>query len=327
MADLRSYDAGLAVQDNLATPSVDVLFAGVFPHYYDGATWDMVRGDATDGLLVNLGSNNDVSVSGTVTVTDDGSFTLAANSGVDIGDVDVTSVVPGTGATNLGKAIDAVAGASDTGIAALAVRDDALGGVTPAEGDFTSLLVDANGALWVNHNGTVTVSATDLDIRALTESEDQVLVFANTAKDGSGTDYVPLVDSDGHLQVDVLTGGGTDTPTSPTNEYETSAALAAGSSASLTTSEAGGQSLALVEVWSSVAFKVALHTVDDGVESTDPVAIGGAPAFTSWSWKPTHRTYVSLSANAGLDAFRAKITNLDNSNAADVYATFHYENT
>jgi hypothetical protein len=35
---------------------------------------------------------------------------LAANSGVDIGDTDVTSVIPGTGATNLGKAIDTAAG-------------------------------------------------------------------------------------------------------------------------------------------------------------------------------------------------------------------------
>jgi hypothetical protein len=34
------------------------------------------------------------------------------------------------------------------------------------------------------------------------------IIYANTVKDGSGTDYVPLVDSDGHLQVDVLAGGG-----------------------------------------------------------------------------------------------------------------------
>ena len=45
---------------------------------------------------------------------------LAANSGVDIGDVDATSVIPGTGATNLGKAIDNAAGATDTGVAMLA---------------------------------------------------------------------------------------------------------------------------------------------------------------------------------------------------------------
>jgi hypothetical protein len=33
-------------------------------------------------------------------------------------------------------------------------------------------------------------------------------VRSNTVKDGSGSDLAPLVDADGHLQVDVLTGGG-----------------------------------------------------------------------------------------------------------------------
>lgn len=41
---------------------------------------------------------------------------LGANSGVDIGDVDILSIIPGTGATNLGKAIDSAVGGTDTGI-------------------------------------------------------------------------------------------------------------------------------------------------------------------------------------------------------------------
>lgn len=75
---------------------------------------------------------------------------LAANSGVDIGDVDVTSVIPGTGATNAGKAVGSTAGATDTGVAMLAVRDDALGALTPIEGNYVNLRVDANGALWTH---------------------------------------------------------------------------------------------------------------------------------------------------------------------------------
>ena len=74
---------------------------------------------------------------------------LAANSGVDIGDVDVTSVTPGTGATALGKAVDGAAGATDTGVAALQVRDDALATLTPADGDYTVLRGNARGAQWV----------------------------------------------------------------------------------------------------------------------------------------------------------------------------------
>ena len=46
---------------------------------------------------------------------------LGANSGVDIGDVDVTSVVPGVGATNLGKAEDAAHTSGDVGVMALGV--------------------------------------------------------------------------------------------------------------------------------------------------------------------------------------------------------------
>ena len=56
---------------------------------------------------------------------------LASNTGVDIGDVDVTSVVPGTGATNLGKAEDAAHTTGDVGVMGLTVRQDtaaALGG-------------------------------------------------------------------------------------------------------------------------------------------------------------------------------------------------------
>lgn len=74
---------------------------------------------------------------------------LASNTGVDIGDVDVTSVVPGTGATNLGKAVDSAAGATDTGVAALVVRDDALTTLTPVDGDYVPLRVTSTGALWV----------------------------------------------------------------------------------------------------------------------------------------------------------------------------------
>lgn len=66
-----------------------------------------------------------------------------------IGDVDVLSVIPGVGATDLGKATGDAAGATDTGVAMLTVRDDALSALSDAEGDYVPLRVDANGALWV----------------------------------------------------------------------------------------------------------------------------------------------------------------------------------
>lgn len=74
---------------------------------------------------------------------------LAANTGVDIGDVDVTSIVPGVAATNLGKAEDAVHSSGDVGVMALAVRDDAPSAATAAVGDYTPLLTNATGHLYV----------------------------------------------------------------------------------------------------------------------------------------------------------------------------------
>lgn len=100
---------------------------------FNGTNWDRQRGNATDGILVNLGTNNDVTVTGTVTanagtgtmnvsvqnasipVTDNGgsltvdgtiaatqsgTWVLGANSGVDIGDVSINNA-SGASAVNI----------------------------------------------------------------------------------------------------------------------------------------------------------------------------------------------------------------------------------
>ena len=54
-------------------------------------------------------------------------------------------------------------------------------------------------------NVTLTTEGGDVAIDvALDKANDTITVFSNTAKDGSGTSYVPLADSDGHLQVDTV---------------------------------------------------------------------------------------------------------------------------
>lgn len=72
---------------------------------------------------------------------------LAANDGVDIGDVDVTSLIPLTGATNLGKAIDNVVGATDTGVAMLAKHAAATARLATDEGDYDVPRLSEFGAL------------------------------------------------------------------------------------------------------------------------------------------------------------------------------------
>jgi hypothetical protein len=95
---------------------------------------------------------------------------LSANSGVIIGDVNVvsdvaipagsntigslasitTSIVPGTGATNLGKAEDAAHTSGDTGVLAMGVRQDADASPVSATGDYQAFLFDSAGNLKVN---------------------------------------------------------------------------------------------------------------------------------------------------------------------------------
>jgi len=110
----------------------------------------------------------------------------------------------------------------------------------------------------------------------------------------------------------------------PVNDYQTSAALAAGATATLTSSAADGKKLAGLDVWTTVAYKVSIHTFDDDVGS-NPLAVGGGQAYQPFMWRTPTRGYISLGSTAGTDAFRALVTNLDDANPADIFAVFHYE--
>lgn len=121
-----------------------------------------------------------------------------ANSGVDIGDVDVTSVVPGTGATNLGKAEDAAHTTGDVGVMALALRDDTLDIRSGTENDYEPLHTDSQGALWVHPTDTVAHDAVDagspIKIGGIALGSQQSAVAAsdrvNLAHDRHGNAYV-----------------------------------------------------------------------------------------------------------------------------------------
>jgi hypothetical protein len=55
---LTRFPALAALADDVANPSLSQI--STFLMMYDGATWDRVRGTSADGLLVNLGANNDI---------------------------------------------------------------------------------------------------------------------------------------------------------------------------------------------------------------------------------------------------------------------------
>lgn len=119
---------------------------------------------------------------------------LAANGGVIIGDVNVVSEIPGTAATNLGKAEDAAAASGDTGIATFGVRNDALTAAqTNATGDYGSFSIDTSGiqivagaprALKGRAAVTITSSTAETTVLAATAStfhDAYGLVLTNTS--------------------------------------------------------------------------------------------------------------------------------------------------
>lgn len=59
-----------------------------------------------------------------------------------------------------GAVVDSVAGATDEGVLAVAVRDDALATLTPVDGDYTQLRTNARGAQWVALDSTVAQTVT-----------------------------------------------------------------------------------------------------------------------------------------------------------------------
>lgn len=162
------YVASLGAQDTLTTNSQDSVM-GVWSSDASGqaniveavSDKEVTPTDVTTRIVrssaVSITANSSVNVAqinGVTTTMGNGAsgtgvqrVTLASDSTGNIATIG-TSVTPGTAATNLGKAVDSAGGSTDTGVAALAIRDDALSTLTPAEGDYTRLFVDSTGALW-----------------------------------------------------------------------------------------------------------------------------------------------------------------------------------
>jgi hypothetical protein len=156
------------------------------------------------------GSEMQVDVVGALPAGTNAIGKLAANSGVDIGDVDVTSIIPGTGATNLGKAEDAAHSSGDVGTFILGVRNENASALSDTEGDYTPIAVDRFGSVvisstwpedepwisasWVNMIGAVrndagaTLTSTDGDISTISvDGAGRLRVAAEKAEDAPHT--------------------------------------------------------------------------------------------------------------------------------------------
>lgn len=309
-------------------------------------------------LRVDIGSN------GTVAATQSGTWNITNITGtVTLPTGAATSANQTTEITSLQLLDNAVfatstaAGTTDGGYNVLAVRKDTaaiLAGVI--DGDYTPLSVDATGRLWCNVSNTVTVSGTvavtnggtfvvqenGAALTALQLIDDTVFSDGAAAgsgkavivagKDGSNNAQMLSTATDGSLNVNIVSGGAAgDSPTSPVAVYAATTDLAAGASTTTvhqtTDLGAGTYNCSGFDVAASVPLKAALHTVLAGVQSTDPVAVIFAPAGAHASWRPPHRQYAPFTSagGGGADGFRVIITNLDGSEAANVYSTIYYQ--
>lgn len=138
--------------------------------------------------------------SGTWTVKAQGVFAAPATSlATQPTSSTVTSIVPGTAATNLGKAEDAAHTSGDTGVMSLAVRADTAA-ATGADGDYVPLLTDSTGKLHVNVGavtpGTAASNLGKAEDAAHTTGDVGVMALAvrqdTAAATGADGDYVPI---------------------------------------------------------------------------------------------------------------------------------------
>lgn len=233
-------------------------------------TQDSVKiGDGTDFLAVN----ND----GSVNITDNGGSITIDASDLDIRDLAfATDKVDVSGST---VALDAPTLA-------------ALESVTVQNGAGASAVNIQDGG------NSITVDATDLDIRDLSHTQDSVKI-------GDGADFL-AVNADGSINV-VVTDS---TPGAATNDYNTAAAIAGGASSVHTYTSTGNFYLTQIETGASGRMKI-------------EVAVDGATKFVKFSTESDPNISITLSQPIlATNGQTVTVTRTNRQNQAqDVYST------
>jgi len=113
-------------------------------------------------------------------------------------------VLSGGGGTEYSE--DAVTPGTIAGLATMMERDDALGGLTPAEGDWASLRCDANGALWTHDDALdAAISGSEMQVDIVADGAG-LATSANQLADGHN---VTIDNSSGGSAVNIQDGGNT----------------------------------------------------------------------------------------------------------------------
>lgn len=147
LVDVEEFPAAAALSDAFANPTT--VPVGAMLMGFDGTDWERLYSVA-DGDVVAAGTTGFLQFG-----TDGANYQAISVDAAGQVQVDVLSMVPGAGATDLGKAEDAASATGDVGVATMVIRDDVLtaGALVDLDGDYTTLRVNNDGALWAEDVG------------------------------------------------------------------------------------------------------------------------------------------------------------------------------
>lgn len=200
--------------------SVKIPFAKIMDGTLDSTNKLIVNSSGEAKVVDTAGDASLASIDGKITAVNTGAVTissalpagtnaigkLAANSGVDIGDVDITSVTPGTTATALGKAEDAAHSSGDTGVFVLGVRNDAMATLTNTDGDYSAIATSKSGRVlvtpapadtFVSGNASATNTTDTSVVAAAGVGLKNYITNISVANTGSSTTLITLKDGSG----------------------------------------------------------------------------------------------------------------------------------
>ncbi len=152
---------GASTNEDTASANLEILSPGGYVRKATPATTSGLDGDwePLQGLAGRLYTSSTIDAALPAGTNAIGK--LAANSGIDIGDVDVTSIVPGFGATNAGKREDDPHTSLDVGYMSLAIVQNTATTGLGADGDYAPLRLDSNGRLQVVIGASASLTVSD----------------------------------------------------------------------------------------------------------------------------------------------------------------------
>lgn len=348
--------AAAALADATANPTVPAV--GAFNMLWNGATWDRGPGNITAGAFVQGNVAADAAFTARP-LPGGGKASSAVPTAMSADNDAVALWLDRSGGTVVnGRDVHDAALDANTNPVLIGGRASAAAPTdVSADGDAVRSWFLRNGAQAVVITSASGIpipgeatNGLDVDVTRVTGTVtvDSELPAAAALADATANPTVPAVGSflmgyngatwdrvrtanTGRLQVDVITGGSADTPTNPVNSFNQSTNTAAGSTSNHDTTDFGAATKKCTKVLfgASVPMKAELSFVDNGTPTI--LAVGFAQAGGQGILEPPDaragRNYWShaFTANAGADVFRVVRTNLDASEAADLYSTIMYE--